>query len=204
LQRAHTPSEARQANNTFQQEANVATERATVSGYDDTVEESEKKSGRGCIFWVVVLLILAGGGAATAGLMGTIILREETPLPGEEFMSDLALRTLAIPGEFQDLRIPSKNNTADAIAQGKQLFEVECAMCHGIGGRGDSALGQTQYPPAADLTKNRTRQKTDGQLFWLIAHGINLTGMPAWGTNYGGANTDDEIWNMVAYIRTLK
>jgi len=185
----------------------VDIDRATSSGADtgdESGDDGDKKSGRGCIFWVVVLLILVGGAAVTGALMGMMIFREETPLPGEEFITDIGLRTLAVPGEFQDLRIPSKNNTPEAIAKGQQLFEVECAMCHGQGGHGDSPLGQTMYPPAADLTKDRTRQKTDGQLFWLIAHGINLTGMPAWGTKYGGANTDDDIWNMLAYIRSLK
>jgi len=171
---------------------------------DDTGDDGNKKSGRGCLFWAIVLVILVGGAAVTGALMGMIIFREEEPLPGEAFMTDIGLRTLAVPGEFQDLRIPSKNNTPDAIAKGKQLFEVECAMCHGAGGHGDSPLGQTMYPKAADLTQSRTTSKTDGQLFWLIAHGINLTGMPAWGTKYGGANTDDDIWNMLAYIRTLE
>ena len=177
-------------------------DRATGDG--DESGDSEKKSGRGCIFWVVVLLILVGGGAATAGLMGTIILREKTPLPGELFITDIGLRTLAVPGEFQDLRIPSADRTDAAIAKGKQLFEVQCSMCHGQGGHGDATLGQTMYPPAANLTQPRTTAKTDGQLFWLVAHGVNLTGMPGWGTKYGGANTDDEIWSMLAYVRTLK
>jgi mono/diheme cytochrome c family protein len=180
----------------------VDVDRAASDG--DEKVDSDKKSGRGCIFWLVVLLILVAGGAATAGLMGTIIFREETPLPGEALITDIGLRTLAVPGEFQDARIPSANNTPDSIAKGKQLFEVECAMCHGQGGHGDATLGQTMYPPAANLTADRTRTKTDGQLFWLIAHGINLTGMPAWGTKYGGGNSDPDIWNMVAYIRTLK
>ena len=181
-------------------------DRATrrTGNVDDTGDDGDKKSGRGCVFWGVVLIILVGGAVLTAELMGMIIFREETPLPGEEFITDIGLRTLAVPAEFQDLRIPSKNNTADAKAKGQQLFEVQCAMCHGAGGHGDAPLGQTMYPPAANLTKPRTTNKTDGQLFWLIADGINLTGMPAWGTKYGGANTDDDIWNMVAYIRTLK
>lgn len=178
-------------------------DRAAASGYDEE-EVTEKKGGRGCLFWVVVVLILVAGGAITAYLMGTIIFREETPLPGEAFITDLGLRTLAIPGEYADQRIPAADNTAAAIAKGKQTFEVECAMCHGQGGKGDADLGRLMYPPAADLTSSRTSTKTDGELFWLIAHGINLTGMPAWGTKFGGANTDDDIWQMIAYIRSLE
>ncbi len=133
--------------------------------------------------------------------MGTIITREETPLPGEEAITDLGLRYVAIPGQFADMRSPDKASIT--VAKGKDLFITQCAMCHGQGGRGDSPLGQTMYPPAPDLAISRVQSKSDGQLFWIIAHGINLSGMPAWGKDYGGANEDDEIWGMVKYIRTI-
>ncbi len=165
-------------------------------------DEVQVKKGRGCLPWIIVLIVLLGGAGATAFLMGTIITREETPLPGEEFITDIGLRTIAVPGEFQNKRIPKTQ--AVSVAKGKDLFSGECAQCHGAGGKGDAELGRTMYPPAVDLTKNRTQSKTDGQLYWLIAHGVNLTGMPAWGKDYGGPNNDDEIWSMVAYIRTLK
>ncbi|MEO8285609.1 MAG: cytochrome c [Chloroflexota bacterium] len=175
-------------------------DRAGTSDVDDA-SDGEKKSSRGCIFWLIVLLVLVGGGVATAGLMGTIILREETPLPGEEFISDLGLRLLAVPGEYHDRKIPQKAGVT--AANGKALFDVQCAFCHGQNGDGSAQLGATMYPRSAILTSSRTQTKTDGELFWLIEHGINLTGMPAWGTNYGGANSEDEIWSMVAYIREL-
>jgi mono/diheme cytochrome c family protein len=41
-------------------------------------------------------------------------------------------------------------------------------------------------------------------LFWEIAHGVNLTGMPGFGKDYPpGAHPDDEIWDLVAYVRSL-
>lgn len=139
--------------------------------------------------------------------MSTIVLREETPLPGEIAIADFGLRNVAVPAEFHDMRIPgdliSDQNRAQTINNGKSLFQAQCALCHGQKGRGDAPLGQTQYPPALDLTSSRAQAPTNGQLFWLIAHGINFTGMPAWGKNYGGPNDDTEIWSMVAYLRAL-
>ena len=49
-----------------------------------------------------------------------------------------------------------------------------------------------------------TQNLSDGELYWIIANGIRLTGMPAWGTAYGGPNGDEEIWSMVAYIKSLE
>jgi mono/diheme cytochrome c family protein len=183
----------------------VDIDRASGNGNDDdNADDGAKKGGRGCLFWVVILIILLGGGAITAYVMGTTIFREETPAPGEAFITDIALRTLAIPGDYADLRIPDTDKTPAALAKGKTTFQAECSICHGQGGKGDADLGKLMYPPAADLTADRTNSKSDGQLFWLIAHGINLTGMPAWGTKFNGANTDDDIWSMIAFIRTLR
>jgi mono/diheme cytochrome c family protein len=166
------------------------------------VNEGTRTGGRGCGCWILLLIILLGGLVTTIFVGLPIVLREEKPMPGEAEIADLMNRQLAVPAEYQDMRMPQKATIT--AAKGKDLFGAECAMCHGAGGKGDAPLGMTQYPPAADLTSGRTQGKTDGQLFWLIAHGINLTGMPAWGKNYGGSNEDDEIWSMVAHIRTLK
>jgi len=145
--------------------------------------------------------------------MGMTVLRQETPLPGEEMMADFAARTLAIPSEYADMRIPDRPSIN--VDTGKQLFITQCALCHGEGGRADRQLGKTMYPPAADLTQQRTKTKSDGQLYYIVAHGVNLTGMPGFGKQFGikaqngqpdwfGPNDDDEIWSMIKYVRTLQ
>ena len=175
----------------------------------ESEDTTKKKESRGCGCWIILLLILLGGAGATGGLMGMIVLREETPLPGEAAISDLGLRMLAVPGEYADLRLPqamrSGQGQADAIQKGRELFEVECSLCHGRTGKGDAQLGMAMYPPASDLTAARTQTKSDGQLYWLIAHGVNLTGMPAWGKDFpNGFHSEEELWTLVAYIRSIK
>ena len=174
--------------------------------------DKDKKGGRGCGCWILLLLVLIGGGAATAGLLGMTLLRAENPLPGEAEMANIAKLTLMIPSEYGDMRMPSRfldpNDRTkiqpEVIANGTELFLTQCAVCHGGSARGDGPLGKTMYPKANNLRDPATQNKSDGQLYWLIAHGINLTGMPAWGTEYGGPNGEDEIWMMVAYVRSLQ
>ena len=174
---------------------------------DEEQAEEPKKRGRGCLPWAIILGILVLGGLATAPLIGMTIFRTETPLPGEEFITDLGLRMLAVPAEFQDRKMPGGTDPAireQRAARGAEMFAVECAFCHGNEARGDAPLGIGMYPPAADLHRDRTQTKSEGQLFWLIAHGINLTGMPAFGQNYpGGFHTDEEIWDLVAFVQSL-
>lgn len=182
---------------------------------DGTEPEPEKKRGRGCGCWIalLVVLLLGAGGAAYVG--GTTLLRTERPLPLEEQVTDLAKRWLMIPGEFADKRMPSKDSIN--VATGMKLFNEgdyasrqlqACILCHGQSGRGDSLMGASMYPPATDLTSNATRSKSEGQLFWLIAHGVNLTGMPAFGDGYyffgkQKGYSDDELWSLVKYIKDV-
>ena len=164
----------------------------------DAVEvEERRRPGCGC--WIIGILVLVAllGAGATGGAM--VLFRTEQPLPGEAFVADLAKRTIMVPGEFQDLRIPNRDTVT--AENGRNLYTVECALCHGDTGKGDGPFGITQYPRASDLTSATVQSKSDGQLFWLIAHGINLTGMPAWHEDYGGPHNDDEIWSLVKFIR---
>ena len=157
-----------------------------------------------CLVIVLILLVLLAGGALTAYIGGTFALRQEKPTDIEATMADLAVRTLMIEPQYTDWRLPDSAKTAESVAAGKELFNVQCSLCHGQGAKGDGDFGKTMFPPAANLTADRTKSKSDGQLHWLIAHGVNYTGMPAFGQSFGGGNTQDDIWKMVAYIRSLQ
>src|SRR5271154_5468710 len=78
-----------------------------------------------------------------------------------------------------------------AAETGRWTFRIFCAPCHGIradGGRGpDLTLGTYS---AGDR---------DGDLFRVIARGVPGTEMAA----YAGRIQDDEIWRLVAYIRSV-
>jgi putative heme-binding domain-containing protein len=88
--------------------------------------------------------------------------------------------------------LPETNpHTADAdIQQGRRLFDGRCAGCHGKGGVGDrgSNLAQPNLVHASD----------DRDLFRLIRRGIPGTEMPS-----THLTTDREVWQLVAYVRSL-
>ncbi len=91
---------------------------------------------------------------------------------------------------------------ASTSANGITVYAVNCAMCHGADGHGHSVVGD-QFAaagtvPPVDLTGDRVRQRTDGQLWWLIANGIG--NMPA----FSSLLTEDEMWALVRSIRALQ
>jgi mono/diheme cytochrome c family protein len=56
--------------------------------------------------------------------------------------------------------------------------------------------GNSFYPPVPPLLGVRTPY-TEGEMFWIVKHGIRNTAMPAW----GNLLSDDDIWQVVAVIR---
>jgi mono/diheme cytochrome c family protein len=90
------------------------------------------------------------------------------------------------------------------IAAGKKLFQetakpLACANCHGPQGDGTGALGMGLMPPPRDFTCGATMKTIpDGQLFWVIRNGSPGTGMMPF-----SALSDEEVWQLIRYIRTL-
>jgi mono/diheme cytochrome c family protein len=85
--------------------------------------------------------------------------------------------------------------TAAQVVGGFCAYEAHCVMCHGAAAvaRQRWVNGMTPDPP---YLLDAPRRWTRPQLFWIVKHGIKMTGMPAWETEL----TDAQIWNVVAFI----
>jgi len=86
-----------------------------------------------------------------------------------------------------------------SIAAGGSHYGLDCSVCHSDDGRGQTPAGEWMYPRAADLTSKRVQNYSDPELFWIIQNGIRFSGMPA----FGKVETEDHIWDLVNYVRTL-
>ena len=75
---------------------------------------------------------------------------------------------------------------------------ANCATCHGQEGEGDGPAAANLEPQPANLTEPHVAVHTDGDLHWWITNGIQPA-MPAFGEDL----TQDEIWNVINYVRTL-
>ncbi len=89
-------------------------------------------------------------------------------------------------------------------AAGKEQFDMVCFACHGPGGEGIEGLGKPF------TTSEFLREKSDAEMVEFIKVGrpsgdpLNTTGidMPPKGGN--PALTDDQIVDIIAYVRTLQ
>lgn len=80
-----------------------------------------------------------------------------------------------------------------AITAGRSLYFENCAMCHGDQGEGVDA------PPLND--KNFLLNTTNDRMFSLIGSGVPSSEMPAWNQVHGGPFTDQQVNQLVAFIR---
>ena len=90
-----------------------------------------------------------------------------------------------------------REQTVRYRAIGESLFADNCAQCHGkqaAGGGSAPTLDSRQF----------LKSTTDDQIHALIAGGVSGTAMPAWGQDYGGTLTDEQVQQVVTYLRSLE
>lgn len=108
----------------------------------------------------------------------------------------LAITALGFGGGVGLKDLSSSAKERDPVS-GREIYVNTCIRCHGIDGKG--VRGIQLVPPPADLSSPVVQSRLDGTLFKRIHDGKPNTAMGAW----KHALSDDEIWDVLAYVRTL-
>lgn len=92
--------------------------------------------------------------------------------------------------------------TEAGLAEGKELYEVFCATCHGDKADGNGYLVRDDggvYPvQPANFLLDEHVIASNGRYYHAIMHGKNLMG------SYSDKISYDERWNVIHYIRSLQ
>ena len=94
-------------------------------------------------------------------------------------------------------RAATRAQTSSYTAIGHQLFSASCAQCHGAdatGGGSAPTLDSSQF----------LKSTADNQIFALVSGGVSGTEMPAWSLDYGGTFTDEQVRQVITYLRSLE
>ena len=152
---------------------------------------------RALLLLVAIIVVLTGGVVAYVARTG-LSAREE---PGRiETMLARNLRELAIANRARNLSNPIER-APEVIAGGRAHFAEHCAVCHGNDGRGDTIYGRGMWPKPPDLRQSDTQNLSDGEIFYIIEHGIRFSGMPGFGS--GTKEGETESWHLVHFVRHL-
>jgi mono/diheme cytochrome c family protein len=141
-----------------------------------------------------LLVVLIAGAAIYAGLYD--VAATSPHWRATSWLLETA-RTRSIKSQAAGIVAPPGLGDAAKVILGVEHYAAHCAVCHGAPGVPKGDIGRGLYPEPPDLAKAALLY-TPGELFWIVKHGIKMTGMPAWGDH-----SDDELWATVAFVEKL-
>jgi mono/diheme cytochrome c family protein len=115
--------------------------------------------------------------------------------------------TFLILDEARDrsIDVHSKGITAPAFDEkladiGFPHFHEMCRLCHGAPGYGRNEFAVGLYPSPPDLSAPAFQAElADAELFWVVKHGLKMTGMPSFGVTHD----EHTLWGIVAFVRQV-
>jgi len=112
-----------------------------------------------------------------------------------------------IAARSSDLEVPALDDPRK-IADGAEHYVAMCSGCHLGPGVPDTEIRRGLYPQPPELAQpaghagghdHSELQQAAKRQFWIVKHGIKMTGMPAWGATHD----DEAIWSLVAFLKKL-
>jgi len=149
------------------------------------------------------LLLFAGSTlvvAVAAGNAGLLQAQTQTPAPAPAVAP--AVNPVPAAAPAQPVAYPRNpvKPTPESQAKAKQIYTIDCAMCHGDNGNGKTDLAQSMSLSLADWTDPKSLQNhEDGELFSIIRNGKGDKMPP----EAEGRAKDEVVWNLVVYIRNF-
>jgi mono/diheme cytochrome c family protein len=108
----------------------------------------------------------------------------------------IPLRGAIEPAYPTSFYAPGAPYAAPSVARGAALYAQNCALCHGVTGRGDGAAAAGLPVRPADLTAPHLFAHAEGDLFWWVSHGTDNRAMPA----FDGVMSAKERWDVINFI----
>lgn len=148
----------------------------------------------GTLIAVIVLALAAAAAFVYSGWYNIAATDAHAPLTRN--VLSVVMRN-SVEARADDISVPDLSSS-QMIRAGAGHYSEYCVTCHGAPGmeRGEIGKGLTPKPPELS---HAAQEWSHAELFWIVKHGIKMTGMPAWGVTH----SDEELWNVVAFVAQL-
>lgn len=129
---------------------------------------------------------------------GYIDLRADAPMSRverffvDDMMDNWAQRNAPKSSSIQ----PTEQNLIDAV----RIYKNNCAVCHGSPNNPASGLAQSMYPRIPQFMRNAPSDMAEGELYYIVKHGVRQTGMPGWDK----VLSDEQIWHLAGFLRNME
>jgi thiosulfate dehydrogenase len=94
------------------------------------------------------------------------------------------------------LQAPTPESLEDSIVEGGKLYFLGCMGCHGEPGKAGEDI--SHYPRVPQLPQVGT-QYSEPEIYWIVKHGIRMTGMSAYGPFY----SEKQLWQIASFVRRI-
>lgn len=85
------------------------------------------------------------------------------------------------------------------LLAGIKLYAQDCAVCHGAADAKASPVAVGLYQKAPQLAKYGVEDDEDGEVYWVLYHGIRMTGMPS----FRESLSEDELWKLTLFLKNM-
>jgi mono/diheme cytochrome c family protein len=89
---------------------------------------------------------------------------------------------------------PVDSGDANLIA-GMKIYQANCASCHGDVNHSRGMLADALYPRAPQFVEDAP-DMPENENYYIIQHGIRLSGMPAWKQSLN----DQQMWQVTTFL----
>jgi thiosulfate dehydrogenase len=143
-------------------------------------------------FAVAVILVLTAGFCYVR--FGFVDPRADLPVDWLESKIAMPALDAAVDRRAPETKDPLEPTDASLMA-GMKIYQSNCAVCHGDIQHPHTTLGDAFYPRAPQFSEDAP-DMPENQNFYIIQHGIRLSGMPAW----KGLFSEQETWQVTAFL----
>ena len=152
--------------------------------------------------WTVVATIIIAGVLIMCSAASFLVYSGAYDIAGDTQHSEpvywllQTVRQYSIAAQAHDV-VPNDLGDAKRVASGAGQYAGMCSNCHLAPGMKRTEISRGLYPRAPEL--RRGSALTPAEEFWVVKHGIKMTGMPAWGVTHD----DVLLWDVVAFLRKM-
>ena len=143
--------------------------------------------------FVIAVVVVLGAGflCVRFGLMDP---RADIPVNSMERRMAMPSLDASVDRRAPEIKTPIQPTDANLTA-GMKVYQTNCASCHGDVHRPHGMLADSLYPRAPQFVEDAP-DMPENQNFYIIQHGIRMSGMPGW----KDALSPQEIWQVTGFL----
>ena len=151
------------------------------------------------VIWTLIVLVVLG---ALGGFFfiesGAYDVAATSPPSGIERFLAGAVRHRSISVREGGVTVPNLQDPG-LVRLGYSRYDDMCVICHSAPGLKETPVGRGLNPHPPHLWSKGTQSMSDQRMYWVVDHGIRMTGMPG----FGPSLDERDLWSLVAVIRQL-